>query len=259
MPASPLTLHEREEIRAGIERREPDRVIAQRLGRHRLTVNAEVTRNGGRGAYSAVDAQGRADAQRSRPKVPKLVAAPDLAAHVAARLEAKDSPMTIARELGRRARHHRVHQPRVHLPGDLRPWSGWPAQGAARAPPPPPTLPQAPPQGRPSGREEEPVGPVQPHRQPSGRRRGAYRGRPLGGGPDHRRLQPLGDRHGVRPQQSPRVVGRDPRTTVRRRPWPRSARSSSASQSPSGAPSPGIQGREMARHKELAELCGIDV
>lgn len=99
MPTRPLTLHEREEIRAGIERHEPDAVIAQRLGRHRLTVNAEVTRNGGRGAYSAVDAQVRADAQRSRPKVPKLVAAPDIAAHVTGRPEAKDSPMTIAREL----------------------------------------------------------------------------------------------------------------------------------------------------------------
>ncbi len=135
MPARPLTLHEREEIRAGIERHEPDAVIAQRLGRNRLTVNAEVTRNGSRDAYSAVDAQVRADAQRSRPKVPKLVAAPDIAAHVTGRLEAKDSPMTIARELASGV--HGVtgcRTTRVHLPGDLRLWSGRPAQGPPRAP-----------------------------------------------------------------------------------------------------------------------------
>jgi len=74
-------------------------VIAQRLGRHRCTVNAEITRNGGRGAYSAVAAQSRADEQRRRPKTPILLADPTLCAHVTARLEAKDSPMTISREL----------------------------------------------------------------------------------------------------------------------------------------------------------------
>lgn len=99
MPARPLTLHEREEIRVGIERREPDGTIARRLGRHRLSVNAEIRRNGGRATYSAVAAQRRADEQRARPKVPRLVADPVLAAHVTGRLEAKDSPMTISREL----------------------------------------------------------------------------------------------------------------------------------------------------------------
>jgi IS30 family transposase len=99
MPARPLTLHEREEIRVGIERSEPDGTIARRLGRHRLTINAEVKRNGGRATYSAVRAQRRADEQRVRPKVPRLVADPVLAAHVNARLEVKDSPMTISREL----------------------------------------------------------------------------------------------------------------------------------------------------------------
>lgn len=99
MPADPLSLHEREEIRAGIEREETDATIADRIGRHRVSVNREINRNGGRRCYSAVAAQKRADVGRCRPKTPKLVADPDLAAHVTGRLEAKDSPMTISVEL----------------------------------------------------------------------------------------------------------------------------------------------------------------
>ena len=91
----------REEIRAGIERRDPDQVIAAELGRHRCTINAEVRRNGGRSRYRAVDAQCRAESALSRPKVPKLVADRALAGHVARRLKAKDSPMTISLELAR--------------------------------------------------------------------------------------------------------------------------------------------------------------
>lgn len=101
MPARPLTLHEREEIRAGIERRDPDGVIAAVLGRHRCTINAELRRNGGRSRYRAMDAQRRAESALSRPKVPKLVADRALAGHVARRLKAKDSPMTISIELAR--------------------------------------------------------------------------------------------------------------------------------------------------------------
>lgn len=99
MPAKPLMLHEREEIRVGIERREPDGAIGRRLGRHRLTIRSEIARNGGRAAYTAASAQGRTDRSRARPKAPKLVADPALAAHVTARIKAKDSPMTISREL----------------------------------------------------------------------------------------------------------------------------------------------------------------
>lgn len=104
MPARPLTLHEREEIRVGIERRDPDHMIGEVLGRHRCTVNAEIGRNGGRGLYCAADAQRRAEQQLLRPKVPKLVADRVLAAHVTRRLEAKDSPMTISIELARGVR-----------------------------------------------------------------------------------------------------------------------------------------------------------
>jgi len=101
MPAKPLTLSEREEIRAGIERNDRDRVIGEAIGRHRCSVNAEINRNGGRVKYCAVDAQARANEKRARPKVPKLVADPNLGAHVTARLVAKDSPMTISIELAR--------------------------------------------------------------------------------------------------------------------------------------------------------------
>lgn len=99
MPAHPLTLREREEIRAGIERNEADGVIAEVLGRCRTTVNREINRNGGRQQYSAAAAQTRADRCRRRPKVPKLVADPALAAEVTARLEQLDSPMRISIEL----------------------------------------------------------------------------------------------------------------------------------------------------------------
>lgn len=101
MPALPLTMREREEIRVGIERRKTDSQIGDRLGRHRCTINAEISRNGGRGGYVAVAAQSRADGERGRTKIPRLVADPVLAAHVTARLEAKDSPMTISIELAR--------------------------------------------------------------------------------------------------------------------------------------------------------------
>lgn len=99
MPAQPLTALESEEIRAGIERREPDHVIAGRIGRHRVTINAEINRNGGRVDYTATGSQARAVAQRARPKSTKFDTDPNLAAHVTDRLEAKDSPRTISIEL----------------------------------------------------------------------------------------------------------------------------------------------------------------
>jgi IS30 family transposase len=101
MPAEPLGLPEREEIRAGIERGDPFADIAVRLGRHRSTVSEEVNRNGGRGAYRATTAQQRAEDQRARPKRTRLQQDAVLASHVEARLRAKDSPMTISIELAR--------------------------------------------------------------------------------------------------------------------------------------------------------------
>lgn len=99
MPAEPMTLCEREEIRSGIERQESLTAIAVRIERDRSTVSREVNRNGGRARYRAAAAQARADAMRVRPKVAVLAADPVLAAHVEERLRAKDSPMTISVEL----------------------------------------------------------------------------------------------------------------------------------------------------------------
>lgn len=74
MPGVVLSLVEREEIRAGIERAESCRAIASRLGRADSTVCREVARNGGRRRYRATTAEKRAQRCRRRPKTPKLVA-----------------------------------------------------------------------------------------------------------------------------------------------------------------------------------------
>jgi IS30 family transposase len=63
-----LTLEAREEIRLGIDRGEPDAVIARRIGCHRGTVGREIVRNGGRGNYRAFAAQARAVEMARRPK-----------------------------------------------------------------------------------------------------------------------------------------------------------------------------------------------
>jgi transposase, IS30 family len=63
-----LTFEDREEIRAGIERRESDSEIGRRIGRHRGTIGREINANGGREAYRAFRAQACADDAARRPK-----------------------------------------------------------------------------------------------------------------------------------------------------------------------------------------------
>ncbi len=99
MPVCPLSLREREQIYYGLIRGATITAIAESVGRHRCTVSAEVSRNGGRDAYRPFAANRRAAQCRKRPKDRLFERYPELAAHVGARLAAMDSPMTIAVEL----------------------------------------------------------------------------------------------------------------------------------------------------------------
>ncbi len=101
MAASALCLHERVEIRAGIEAKETDSEIGSRIGRHRCTINAEINRNGGRGNYCPILAEERAGRNRRRQRCSKIVSDPELFAHINRRLRELDSPMTISIELSR--------------------------------------------------------------------------------------------------------------------------------------------------------------
>lgn len=100
MAGTRLSLREREEIRAGIERNESAAVTAARLGRNRSTISREIAANGGRERYRAVAAHERAAKLAQRPKPFKLVTDPGLAAKVTELLtERKYSPQTCARML----------------------------------------------------------------------------------------------------------------------------------------------------------------
>ncbi len=213
MPAAPLLLSEREEIRAGIERGESVTAVALRLGRHRCTISAEVARNGGRDAYRATSAQQRAEAQRSRPKTPILVARPDLAAHVETRLRAKDSPMTIAIELARgiypsvegQVSHETIYAAvYAHGRRGLAKGLHLGLHRCRRC------RKRAPPQKR-AAASEIASRCVQADRIAVSDCEGAQRGRPSRRRPDHRRRRPLRDRHRIRPGQPAHVAGRPTR------------------------------------------------
>lgn len=91
-----LTIQDREEIRVGIERGDPDAVIATGLGRHRSTVWREIRANGGRESYRAFRAHERADHQARRQRVSWTVSRPWLWDHVQDQLRDWWSPQQIA-------------------------------------------------------------------------------------------------------------------------------------------------------------------
>lgn len=91
-----LSLAEREEIRAGLERGDTFTAIAGKLNRSVSTVSRDVAANGGRDNYQAWRAHQQAGRQAKRPKKAKL-ACPRLLAYVTAGLEAWWSPEEIAK------------------------------------------------------------------------------------------------------------------------------------------------------------------
>jgi len=96
--AARLSMKEREEIRAGLERGENFTAIAGLIGRVVSTVSREVAANGGRHGYRAWQAHRDAGRRARRPKAPKL-ADPRLAGQVTDWLEQWWSPEEIAKRL----------------------------------------------------------------------------------------------------------------------------------------------------------------
>ncbi len=100
-----LGLADREEIVLGLARGQSFSAIAVRIGRAPSTVSREVNANGGPQGYRACRAHQQALRRARRPKVPKLVARPVLAAQVTEWLLELWSPEEIARRLRAEYRH----------------------------------------------------------------------------------------------------------------------------------------------------------
>lgn len=91
-----LTRTEREEISRGLAAGDSIRAIAQRLARAPSTVSREVSGNGGREQYRAVDSDAAAWARARRPKDCLLAQWPKLRTAVAAKLAEDWSPQQIS-------------------------------------------------------------------------------------------------------------------------------------------------------------------
>ena len=91
-----LTLAEREEISRGLRAQLSLRAIARQLRRAPSTISREVSRNGGRAFYRAVQSDQAAWDRALRPKSCKLACRPRLCRRVSAKLERKWSPQQIA-------------------------------------------------------------------------------------------------------------------------------------------------------------------
>ena len=91
-----LRLEEREEISRGIAAGRSIRAIAAGLGRAASTVSRELKRHGGRAAYRASEADGRAWERALRPKPCRLASHPELRWRVAQKLALEWSPEQIS-------------------------------------------------------------------------------------------------------------------------------------------------------------------
>jgi len=96
-----LSLADRETIERMIAARETFAAVGVALGRPTSTISREVALNGGRQRYGAAKAQRRAERRARRPKATKLERNPRLRGRVEAELEARYSPEQIAGRLRR--------------------------------------------------------------------------------------------------------------------------------------------------------------
>lgn len=100
-----LSVLEREEISRGLCAKRALAEIAREIGRPTSTVSREVSRNGGAGAYRAVEAEERARDCARRPKPRKMLSNPRLTAAVYRKLRRKWSPEQVASWLKDEYRH----------------------------------------------------------------------------------------------------------------------------------------------------------
>lgn len=99
-----LTLQEREEISRGLAAGDSGVAIAARIGRDPSVISREISRNGGRTAYRATDANQRAWQTARRPKQTLLSRRPLLRRAVARKLRRGWSPQQISGWLGPRGK-----------------------------------------------------------------------------------------------------------------------------------------------------------